>query len=343
MIIYSENFDKELGRRVAELKPDRVFLFTDSNVSEALSNRMPGDGAWQAIVMDAGEQHKNVQTLAEVWQQLIDGGATRRSLLVNFGGGVVSDIGGFAAATFKRGIRFINVPTSLLAMVDASSGGKTGIDFGGLKNSVGVFADPECTIIDTSLLSTLPEREMRSGAAEIMKMALITSRTDTMRILAGDLLDDPRLLDSMIRMSVSEKERITTIDPHEAGLRKTLNFGHTAGHAIESLLLDAGRPVTHGEAVARGMLVALILSHMLLGMDSQIIYTYKEEFLNRYYGPSPVKCRDIDEIVRLTGHDKKNERAGEALFTLLEEPGKPRINVSVAAADIASALEISLQ
>lgn len=343
MIIYSENFDKELGRRIAELKPDRVFLFTDSNVSEALSDRTPGDGTWQAIVMDAGEQYKNVQTLADVWQQLIDGGATRRSLLVNFGGGVVSDLGGFAAATFKRGIRFINVPTSLLAMVDASSGGKTGIDFGGLKNSVGVFADPECTIIDTSLLSTLPEREMRSGAAEIMKMALITSRTDTMRILAGDLLDDPRLLDSMIRMSVSEKERITTIDPHEAGLRKTLNFGHTAGHAIESLLLDAGHPVTHGEAVARGMLVALILSHMLLGMDSQIIYTYKEEFLNRYYGPSPVKCRDIDEIVRLTGHDKKNERAGEALFTLLEEPGKPRINVPVSATDIASALEISLQ
>lgn len=285
-------------------------VVTDSNVA-AIADRLlaKSSAALHAprIVIPAGESNKNLKTLAEVWTGMENAGLHRRSVLICLGGGVVTDLGGFAASTFKRGIRYVNVPTTLLAAVDASVGGKTGIDFQGLKNEIGAFALPAATVISTQPYATLPHVEMMSGYAEIVKMSFVADPSRLDMLLNPDrVLHDEVLLADAIRFAVTEKERIVAEDPHDNGLRKTLNFGHTFGHAFESLMLERRQPVTHGRAVAHGMAVALILSHMIHGLPTDIIHRYIR-FLRDNYGRLPIGCKDYNRLLQLMRNDKKNE------------------------------------
>lgn len=327
---------EELAAEIERLQPDRVFVLTDSNVSPLFR----WDGT--VIVVPAGEDSKSLDTLACVWEDLSSLGATRRSLLVNIGGGVVSDLGGFAAATFKRGIRFINIPTTLLAMSDAAIGGKTGIDFGGLKNEVGAFRMPERVIVDASWLATLPQNQMREGLAEVVKSALLGSDE-----VYGELLNLPETLTADNVGQAAEwaarfKEGVVARDPHENGLRRILNLGHTAGHAFESLAARVGKPIGHGTAVAHGLLVALKLSERLTGLSAGIANEYEQKILKRFYPALPAECHDEAELISIMAHDKKNPAVGEISFVLLRAIGEPVEAVLVAPALIAEALKLSV-
>ena len=218
------------------------------------------------VILSPGEDHKNIESAILIWKALEEAGATRHSLVVNIGGGLVTDIGGFAAATYKRGIRFVNIPTTLLGAVDAATGGKTGINFNGLKNEIGAFHLPSEVIISALPLATLSHREIVSGYAEMLKTGLIADEGLYRSLLDVDaVIADGTRLEGAMKRCVEIKEDVVRQDPTEKGLRKILNFGHTAGHAFESLAIERHKPLAHGEAVAHGMLVELILSHMLKG------------------------------------------------------------------------------
>lgn len=342
MIIFEDSLAAGLEKALLSVPDaDRVFFFTDRNVEKAVFPLLPALrlDVESLIVMEPGEEHKNVETLCNVWNALSAGGASRRSLLVNIGGGVVTDLGGFAAATFKRGIRCINVPTTLLGAVDAASGGKTGIDFAGLKNEIGAFAMPLAVVVSSTPFASLPQEQMISGFAEVVKMAMIGDADLYNTFLASD---SPLVhLDLGLRFAIEEKERIVTADPHEGGLRRVLNFGHTAGHAFESLLLARGEGISHGRAVAHGILVALILGHILLGADAAMIHTYRSHILMPLYGRLPIGCRDIEPLMELMRHDKKNHD-GSITAVLLEKPGKPVVRERISESDMKAALDIYL-
>lgn len=337
--IIKESGDISRGlREILNKMPHKeLFLLTDSNVDRCvlpllidfLREENP-----EIIVIDAGEENKNLDSLARVWQRLSEGGATRDSLLINLGGGVVTDLGGFAAATFKRGIRFINVPTTILGAVDAAVGGKTGIDFLGLKNEIGAFSNPEAVLISAQPLATLPHSEIISGFGEIVKTAIISSRR-----LYRSFLANPGVMDrlgAVMAECVRVKEKITLLDPKERGLRRILNFGHTGGHAFETLLLRKGKPAAHGVAVAHGILLSLILSHMLLGLPSEEIELYRREILP-LFPTLPLTCRDCDAIIELAGHDKKNLCPSTPLFILLRSLPAENFLSSLSANDSLSA------
>ena len=310
------DWKSELKECISRLAPDKVVYLTDSNVARYLD--MP-----EAIVVPAGEPSKSIAGLETVWQGLIRAGATRHSLLVNIGGGVVTDLGGFAAGTYKRGIRHINVPTTLLAMADAAIGGKTGIDYCGLKNEIGVFKMPERVIIDAAWLDTLPQELLRDGLAEVVKTTMLGSAA-----MYDVLLDLPEQLDADSLRDATEfsgrfKEKVVAEDPTEQGLRRILNLGHTAGHAFESLAALCGHPVSHGEAVAHGLLVTLILSSRFAGMDPSAVGTYASRLLCRHYSPLPAAALDEEKLLELMARDKKNARYGEVSFVLLRAIGQP--------------------
>ena len=263
-------------------------------------------------------------------------------MVVNIGGGLVTDIGGFAAATFKRGIRVINVPTTLLGAVDAATGGKTGINFIGLKNEIGAFHLPSEVIISALPLATLPDREILSGYAEMLKTGLIADPVLYRTLLDVEgMLANPHSLEKAMKRCVEIKEDIVNLDPRESGLRKILNFGHTAGHAFESLSIEREKPLAHGEAVAHGILVELILSHMLKGFDSKEMHRYAT-LLKEHYPDTHVDCKDIPRLMELMAHDKKNATAGQPNFTLLKAIGEPEIDCLPTEDDIRAALEIYL-
>lgn len=320
-IIYTRDWVGPVFDAIAELVPDKAILITDTNVDRDVLT-LQRDRIYGAvddiITISSGESAKNLDTLAYVWKRLADAGCTRHSLVINFGGGVVSDLGGFAAATFKRGIQFVNVPTTLLAMADAAIGGKTGIDFAGYKNEVGAFA-PACRVImDEGLLSTLPERELRSGFAEVVKMALILNDPIYDELIKEDALHDSQLMRRAIKMAADGKLLIVNSDPYEKGARRMLNFGHTAGHAFESYAESIGKPISHGEAVAYGMLVALRLSCDRNGYPVKKVDEYEENILKRYYEPLPFGEEAEPELQRLMAHDKKNIKNGEINWVLLK-------------------------
>jgi 3-dehydroquinate synthase len=264
-------------------------------------------------------------------------GATRHSLMINLGGGMVTDLGGFAASTFKRGIHYINIPTTLLSMVDASVGGKTGINFGGLKNEIGVFNNADCVILDTTFLQTLDQENILSGYAEMLKHALISDENMwTEHILYSPLTSNLSPLTSMIAQSVAVKQRIVTEDPTEKGLRKALNLGHTAGHAFESLALER-TPILHGYAVAYGLVVELYLSCVKTGFPTDKM-RQTVQFIKEHYGKMTVTCDDYPHLLELMHHDKKNE--GSAInFTLLANIGDLRINQTATEEEIKEALD----
>ncbi|MCH5224647.1 MAG: 3-dehydroquinate synthase [Muribaculaceae bacterium] len=325
------------------LSPDRVLIVTDSNVRNKVFPLLSESNILQetpVVEIPIGEDGKNLETAGKVWEKLEEIGATRNSVVLNIGGGVVTDLGGFAASTFKRGIRTVNFPTTLLGAVDAATGGKTGINFKGLKNEIGSFHQPSRVIISPLPFSTLPDSEILSGYAEMVKTGLISDRDLYIRLLDIDkVLSESNELGHLVEKCVRVKEEVVAQDPHEQGLRKILNFGHTAGHAIESLCLSRDQEITHGKAVAHGMLVALILSHIKLGFNSGEVDYYRR-FLRENYGLPPVGCKDTDILIGKMKSDKKNRNYGQPLFTLLKDIGAPQINVEVEEEEIREALEI---
>lgn len=328
-IIFTNDIIFQLTDAITEISPDRIFILTDSNTSKfCISHIQNIIDTFQAtqIEIPAGDINKNIESLQHIWTSLSQNGATRHSLLINLGGGMTTDIGGFAAATFKRGIEFINIPTTLLAMVDASTGGKTGINFNGLKNEIGAFRDAHYVMIDTKFLSTLDRHNILSGYAEMLKHSLLSDTAMWARHLNFDILttDHTQWLD-IVKQSVAVKSHITAADPYEKSIRKALNFGHTIGHAVESLSIQRGTPILHGHAVAIGMIGELFLSHLLCGFP-QTALTQTTRFVRQYYSTPPLSCDDYDDLLLLMQHDKKNI-SRSINFTLLKDIGQVQTDV----------------
>lgn len=340
-VIVSGNLERDLVNAIAECEHDKIFILTDQTTHDMclpkLQNFLCLKGA-QSIVIKAGDTNKTLDSLAEVWTALSQGGATRHSLMINLGGGMVTDLGGFAASTFKRGIDFINIPTTLLAMVDASVGGKTGINFGGLKNEIGVFSDSKFVIINTQFLDTLDHDNICSGYAEMLKHGLISDDKHWAELVGFNLAQpDLAQLQRMVAESIKVKERIVTEDPHEHGIRKALNLGHTVGHALESFAMKHGRPVLHGYAVAYGMVCELYLSVRKTGFPTDKMHQ-TVRFILDHYGRLPYTCDDYPELLELMRHDKKNT-SGIINFTLLGGIGDIRINQTATKEEIEEALD----
>lgn len=317
-----------LGEALRRVDYDHLFVLTDETTHQLclpLLNKVSEIARAHVIVIPSGDIHKNVDSLVSVWTELSKHKASRRSLLLNLGGGMVTDLGGFAAATFKRGIAFINIPTTLLAMVDASEGGKTGINLGGLKNEVGAFANARNVIIDTSFLRSLDTENMRSGFAEMLKHGLLSNRNDWAELVMFDL-DRPDFdrLHHLIEKSVEVKRRIVRQDPKEHSLRRALNLGHTAGHALESFAMITHRPVLHGYAVAWGLVCELYLCCKRLGFPHDIMLQ-TVSFIKENYGVFTFDCKDYDKLYNLMTHDKKNTE-GKVNFTLLRDIGQIEID-----------------
>ena len=343
-IIISQDLCQSLTQAIDEVKHDLLFVLCDET-TERLCLPVISDfecmKAAQRITIPATDSHKTLESLSHVWSELQRMGATRHSLMVNLGGGMVTDLGGFAASTFKRGISYINIPTTLLSMVDASVGGKTGINFGGLKNEIGVFNNARSVILDTTFLRTMDHENICSGYAEMLKHGLINNETMWAELLNFDLdsLDNLEYLDILGRMvaeSVAVKQRIVTEDPTEQGIRKALNLGHTAGHAFESLALER-KPVLHGYAVAWGMIVELYLSVVKTEFPQDKM-RQTVAFIKENYGRMAISCDDYPHLIELMHHDKKNQ--GNSInFTLLGGIGDIHINQTATEEEIKDALD----
>ncbi len=356
-VVISTDIRQSLAEAVGSVSHDKLFVLTDEvthRLCWPVVRGMPCMDGARTIVVGPTDTHKTLETLAHVWTQLGNGGGTRHSLLVNLGGGMVTDLGGFAASTFKRGIRYINVPTTLLSMVDASVGGKTGINFNGLKNEVGVFNAADTVILDTEFLRTLDAANIRSGYAEMLKHGLISDERHLANLLDFDL---PALcaptrdeeggvqsllatLGEMVGTSVAVKERIVEADPHEHGIRKALNLGHTVGHAFESFSLmqpSQRPPVLHGYAVAWGLVCELYLSCAKTAFPTSTMRQCVG-FIKENYGTFGITCDDYPALFELMKHDKKNT-AGIINFTLLGGVGDIRINQTATEEEIFEALD----
>ena len=276
--------------------------------------------------MEDGDDAKTIDTVVQLWQWLGEMGGTRKSMLLNLGGGVVTDLGGFVANTFKRGIRYINLPTSLLSMVDAAVGGKTGINFNGLKNEIGVIHAAEAVLIDARFLTTLDGRNLLSGFAEMLKHGLLDTPSHLDRLLAFDFQNpDFSVLSDLIALSLTVKQRIVDQDPTEKGIRKSLNLGHTIGHAFESFSHSQQRPLLHGYAVAYGLIGELYLAHKCCGFPQKRLVEVVR-FIRENYGAFEITCDDYPVLYQLMCHDKKNEAVGAVNFTLLDDVGQVHLD-----------------
>ena len=329
-IFFNETGYTEINKIIIENKYSSLFIIVDEHTNEyCLPKFLPNlatEVTIEIIEIESGEEMKNISTCVEVWSILSELGADRKSLIINLGGGVITDIGGFIACTFKRGIDFINVPTTLLGMVDASIGGKNGVDLGNLKNQIGVISVPTMLLIDTDFLETLSQREMRSGLAEMLKHGLIYDKNYWEQFLDLTKVDFADF-DELIYRSIEIKNEIVKQDPTENGIRKALNFGHTLGHAIESHFLESETPLLHGEAIAIGMILESYISKEkgLLSNEEfhQIKYIISNIYSNHIFNEN-----DITSIQKLLIHDKKNEY-GKVQFALIGGIGKTIINQSV--------------
>ena len=340
-VVISENLERDIVSAISECQHDRIFVLTDETTQQLCWPKIKNFKALKdctPIIIKATDTHKNLDTLSQVWQALSSGGATRHSLMINLGGGMVTDLGGFAASTFKRGIDFINIPTTLLAMVDASVGGKTGINFGGLKNEIGVFSDSRFVIINTQFLDTLDHDNICSGYAEMLKHGLISDERTWAELVTFDL-DTPDLsqLQRMVAESIKVKERIVEADPHEHGIRKALNLGHTMGHAFESFAMRRGTPILHGYAVAYGLISELYMSARKTAFPTDRMHQ-TVRFIRENYGTLNITCDDYPTLIELMHHDKKNT-SGIINFTLLGNVGDIRINQTATEEEIKEALD----
>ena len=376
-VIISQDIEHDLAQAIAETEHDRVFVLTDDITQECCLPKVAVLFAKHnatTITIRHDDTNKTLATLADVWTALQRGGATRHSLLVNLGGGMVTDLGGFAAATFKRGINFINIPTTLLAMVDAAVGGKTGINFGGLKNEVGAFANARYVIVNTCFLDTLDTANLCSGYAEMLKHSLISNAQMWAGHVNFDILQpDLAELQRMVAASIAVKEHIVADDPHEHGIRKALNFGHTIGHALEEFsmqqpggavvstaptkqeapkggavvsaqLLPLARARTapkntllHGYAVAFGLIGELYISARKVGFPTARLHQ-TARFIRENYGAVAFTCDDYPTLLNLMRHDKKNT-SDTINFTLLHDIGDIRINQTATDEEIREALD----
>ncbi len=282
----------------------------------------------------SGEIHKNLQTCEGIWDWLTQQCLDRKALLINLGGGVIGDMGGFCAGTYKRGIRFVNLPTTLLSQVDASVGGKLGIDFRGYKNHIGIFQEPLEVIIYPGFLKTLPQRELRSGFAEVIKHCLIADADYWPRVSQHTLEEQPWL--DHIHHSVRIKSAIVDQDFRESGLRKILNFGHTIGHAVESFYLETATPLLHGEAIAIGMICESYLSEKYCDMPSEEVKEV-EAFILQIFGHTDIDAEKIEAIAPMALQDKKNEN-NLIQCSLLDQIGKATYDIPVQVEDIREAL-----
>ncbi len=328
-VFFNENGYKNLNSFLNSKNYSKLFILTDENTNEhclpSLLPQLATEIPIEIIEIEPGESEKNIATCVEIWSILSDLGADRKSVLLNLGGGVITDMGGFIAATFKRGIDFINVPTTLLSMVDASIGGKNGVDLGVLKNQIGTFTTPKLVVVDTSYLATLPQRELLSGLAEMLKHGLIFDKMYWQKFSDIKNINFTEF-DQLIYRSIEIKNQIVTQDPNELGIRKSLNFGHTLGHAIESFFLTTKNPLLHGEAIAIGMLMEAFISKekkLLSDEEFDEIKTIIASIYDTVNIDAAAQKRSIEMLI----HDKKNE-FGNVQFTLLNSIGGFEINQS---------------
>ena len=323
-----KDYISELNEAIGEIAPENIFILVDDVTYELClpetlkSAKLEGS---HVITIPSGDINKNIESAVIIWKYLSENNANRKSLMINLGGGMITDIGGFAASTFKRGIRYINVSTTLLGAVDAATGGKTGINFLGLKNEIGVFAPASAVLINIEFFKTLDQQNLRSGFAEMVKHALIHSREEWNRILKFDLesisFDE---LSVLVASSVNIKEKVVEQDPLEKNIRKALNLGHTFGHAFESYSYKINKPELHGYAVMWGMLCELYLSHVKLNFPKDDLLKLKC-LIKEYYGTFNFDCSDYELLFELMTHDKKND-SDEINFTLLSDIGSIEIN-----------------
>ncbi|HIP48138.1 MAG TPA: 3-dehydroquinate synthase [Lutibacter sp.] len=340
-IFYQKEAFNQLGIYLSTQSVSKLFILVDENTKKhclpLLTEKC--EHPFSLIEIKSGEVHKNLTTSQYIWQELTDKGAERNSLVLNLGGGVITDMGGFCAATFKRGIGFINIPTTLLGMVDAAIGGKTGIDFNGLKNQIGLFSNPKMVLLIPEFLVTLPVRELLSGLAEVIKYGLIDD-TSIWETIKGFNTRKPSVSFEIIQKSIQIKERIVQQDPKEKGVRKTLNFGHTLGHAIETHFLSKSKNehLLHGEAVAIGMILAVHLSFQTQGLPLEIVHKISTVLKEIYAStiPSKITTDDYQPIFDLLKHDKKNDK-GKANFILLSSIGEAVLDCQISENEILKA------
>jgi 3-dehydroquinate synthase len=328
-IYISTDINLFLSKILNDIKPSKLFVLVDENTkTHCLSILKKGILINDAEIIEIsnGELNKSIQSVQKAWEILSNSGADRHSLLINLGGGIVVDLGGFIASTFKRGIPFINIPTTLLSQVDASVGGKTGFNFLQLKNEIGTFSHPNAVIVDSIFLKTLDKEAIYSGWAEMIKHALIYSKADWENIKSHRLERlDYESLNKLIARSVQIKVHFVEQDPLEKGIRKALNFGHTFGHAFESLFMGTPNEISHGKAVAHGMICELYLSYKKCGFNEKEINKVVD-YLSRLFGKLPITYTDFEKIIQLIKHDKKNEKS-IINFTLLSDYGNVLINI----------------
>ena len=340
-VIICQNLQVDLHSAIQQCPHDKLFILVDEHTKQLclpLISRLECLKNAYIITIGPEDIHKNLETLAHVWKELSDQGATRHSLMINLGGGMVTDLGGFAASTFKRGFQYINIPTTLLAMVDASVGGKTGINFNGLKNEIGVFSPAEYVLIDTEFLKSLDSHNLLSGYAEMLKHGIISTTEHWAELLNFDLNQiDYKALQQLVAHSVSIKEDIVEKDPFEKNIRKALNLGHTVGHAFESLALEENRPYLHGYAVAWGLVCELYLSHLKVGFPIDKM-RQTIQFIRETYGVFPFECKQYNRLYEFMTHDKKNT-SNSINFTLLSDIGDIHINQTATQKEIEEMLD----
>lgn len=330
-MMITNDIDLSLREAIGVRSKEQVFVLTDTNtqtfclpiVQQTL--HIPQE---QILCLSEGEQKKNLDTLCQIWNFLSERGATRASVLLVLGGGTLTDMGGFAAATYMRGMSHVNIPTTLLGMVDASIGGKTGINYAGIKNLIGVFSQPDRVVVYVPFLRSLPPQQFLSGWAEMIKHTFISSPLQVSSLMSFDLnrwftssdASQEEQLSDLIARSIEIKKYIVESDPYEKGMRQTLNFGHTVGHALEAWALQKDKPLLHGYAVLYGMIAELYLSEMLFGFPEKNIQMLVS-LMKEFYGKPVCGCSDYDELIRLMKHDKKNVLSSDITFTLLRSIG----------------------
>ncbi|MFZ4542667.1 MAG: 3-dehydroquinate synthase [Saprospiraceae bacterium] len=303
-----------------------IFILVDENTKEKCLPVFLAKTeihSYLLIEIESGESNKTISTCEKIWSQMMKFSADRKSLCINLGGGVIGDMGGFCASTYKRGIDFVQVPTTLLAQVDASIGGKLGIDFNNIKNGIGIFQNPVAVFIDIDFLASLPERELKSGFAEMLKHALISSERDW-ALLSKELPEVNAALIYNIANSLKIKKAFIDKDPFEENIRKALNFGHTIGHAIESYYILHKNPILHGEAIAIGIVCESYLSAIVLGFPIEQLEKIVLGF-SKIFPKVELPENSFDYLIELMHQDKKNEK-NFVNFTLLLEIGKAKIN-----------------
>lgn len=341
-VIKSTNLRKDIIDILKQLPHDRLFILTDNNTEQLcfpLLQDIEEIKNASKIIIKSGDDNKNIEALTQVWKHLSENGATRHSLLINLGGGMLTDLGGFAAATFKRGIKCINIPTSLLGAVDAAVGGKTGINFIGLKNEIGAFAPAETVLIDSEFFKSLDHTNFLSGYAEMLKHSLIDSEKEWAKTILFNTHEiDYEQLKQLVVDSVGVKERIVEEDPFERGIRKALNLGHTIGHAFESLSYTMNRPMPHGYAVAWGIVCELYLSHKKCNFPKdKLLQTIT--FIKENYGEFYFTCDEYEALYELMKHDKKNESSEKINFTLLSKIGQVELDQTATKDDIFESID----